>query len=209
MAIVRILNRAYRRLSNVLDLAGTERLGRIDIDQAFAVHPLDRVVEATLARKFVFLKEINHGAGGDSTSSFLRPYEGNDWDEIREEDAGLATVPDLDDEDVWITHVGAHSSDVTSISNAYFRWLAAIPFSSQPVAFSSLLTGFIQDPGAGTGGLLVPNTGDPYLYGPRPWRYPQDELVTDLQFVLETSAINDVFVHVYALAAPRGVLSRG
>lgn len=118
-----LLSRAYERLNRILGLAGNQALNSIDIDSAFAVHPLGPVIQAELVEPFV--ASTNHtfaGAATHETSLNLRELVLADWDIIVRGPRQATTGDDnpiLPDDDIVITSVSI-SSTANNCTNALF-----------------------------------------------------------------------------------------
>lgn len=106
MTILRAGNQAYRSLADVLDLPGTEHLGRVDIGVSQPVHGLERIVEAGLVVNWLMHKE-GTAAGAGAVDLDTRPRFRPDWTVVfrdRQQVASPVAVPE--DHDFYLLDVG-------------------------------------------------------------------------------------------------------
>lgn len=192
-------NRAYRLLADVLELPGTEGLADIDVSQAFAVHDLTTIVQATLVDKYLFGKTVNPGAGGQYT--LLDPFTGAGvgWDSVtvNGDDTGTAGIPN--DHDCLVAHLAVDVADSGDFNNATF--IVRYTFDGTNISFMPI-TSYLNNPLIG---IAYPTTGDPYYLRSMPMfrRFGDDEQIYCRS---NLTAGSDLTFQMVAYGAPRGVL---
>lgn len=104
--LTRVGNRAYRLLADALSLPGTQGLADVDISQAFAVHPLDAIVQGAQVSKYLFGKTVT--LAGGTTRTLIDPFSdaGTGWDQVTRDGSTIAGDGVPTSHDCLIGHVG-------------------------------------------------------------------------------------------------------
>jgi hypothetical protein len=179
----KVLNQAYRRLSDVLDLPGSDFLGHVDTDAAIAVHPLDAVVQT----ERVFMVQwdwVHTGAGAAATvynSRGIRDITA--WDYIRRwrvgdsgtgellggTSSGITGVNLPADWDYWILGFGVGEL-VATIDSWQALLEADHSATNVAVPLTSVWSRTVAQGTPTSGNWKQPAAGDPAYYRPMPVR---------------------------------------
>lgn len=157
--MAKLLNRAYERLNKVLSLAGSQAVNDIDIGTAFATHDLNAIVQSALVTNWVFFAEANTGAGTDDLD--MNPEDASNFARILRNGRATTDVPDLTEEDFWITNIGgSYDANVTDIM--FYQ-----EFSGNAAQFFIPLTDVLtaSQPIPGGGRLKLPTTEEYWFPG--------------------------------------------
>lgn len=218
--VKKVLNQAYRRLSGVLDLPGSDFLGHIDTDQAVAVHPLDVITQPERC----YLVQWNHvqtgaGAGVINNSIGFRDADIAAWGIRRWKIGTTGTGETISifgtssginlpaDWDYWILHVGFTAISGVGIPPSVAAYevvshgvtVATLPITNILNRVDLTTAAGLQDP------LYMPAAGTPYYARPMPYHWhPQRNVFS--QRIEFGGAGEQVETVVNGLMAPPGVL---
>lgn len=190
-------NQAYRALAGVLELPGTDHLGKIDTSLAAPVHELGAVVQAGLVENWWLVREVS--VDGASTETWnLRPRTAGDWT-VMTRNGIVVTQPIPPEYDTFILGAGVQSDGTAALTSALFYEGGAgstIATIFQPLLFLS--------------GTLAYNNllaKDAEISRRFPWYYaPEGKTKNSIGIRTLSSVAGVVALTFRCLAAPPGVL---
>ena len=203
-------NRAFQRLSTMLNLAGQAAPGQIDITAVQSVLDLGRQAEESLGRVYRYYKRVACTAAGNPNATAVGLASAANWDTVIS--LGDATnqltglVPDFETDSSFFLGAG-----ITAVTGANLTDATLYERFSQ-LGNMEIPIFFVGDSRTGRGipgtGTLANSYGAAYgAYGPPPFQL-KFFAGGSLRFEANVGADQDVDVFVEILAAPRGVLPR-
>ncbi len=199
--MAKLLNRAYERLNRVLDLAGSQAVNDLDIESAFAVHPLDAVVQSAQKREYTFYDSVTFGGATDAGRS-MDPFNGTTWDTIVTDGVpGGELVPD--DWDFFVRSMGI---EVSAGAGAVANWTSCqfyLQMSQVGGAPIYPISNPIDTVNA-TDRLPIPTAGDPLWLVGMPFRLVDAHETLNCWTI--TTGIVTVEFMLRGVAYPPGVL---
>lgn len=203
-------NQAYRALARVLDLAGTEHLGTLDLGVAQPVHVLDRVVEAGLVTHWQHSRVVTAGGAGIQ-NSLCRPWLNDSWTVILKD--GEAVDPNADfvplSDDYYCVGCAFTSDATSTLDRALFGRVSGTT-ALTPKALEVLWDGRDAE---GIAAWDVAEVLLPTVMVPPPWVFIGDRTAgappwnrSAPVFDLQLTGACDYNVTIYGYSTPPGVL---
>lgn len=191
----RIGNRSYAPLNQVLQIAGGENVGFVDLSQAFLVHDLTPVIQSDRVESWLGYTTVVSGGSGNTVQS-INPDVAGDWTTIyRNRNSDGAAIVRAD-EDFFVTLLGI--DDTTgNLTTANFVLDAVVGGARVPVTYPL---------SRAAGGTILPAAGDLYYAVPMPFRF--DFHFWDMNIFVTDAAANTTAVYVEGLVAPKGVVPK-
>jgi len=210
-----ILTRAYSRINNLLQLAGSETVNKIDLSAAFPTHDLNPIIQSELVVPFV-AQVIHSFAGVGTFQQSLDLYADagglmTTFDNIRFGERSFVAALSADwpipaDWDILVTGVAA-SSLQNQVNNVQF-------FFRDDYATTTYwpVTAYLSAVVALTGPVyaIVPNATDArykFYLSPPPWLLTEQS--SQYLWVRGVAAGADDFVYdIHGFTAPQGIFPR-